>query len=113
MTALTPCPGCPALRLDCACVTDISQMSLADVKAVFADECLDHATCTHVGDHPLSIVPRFHRMGTMGHRRPHRQGYVVIRPVVSDVAWALSRVGFALAAGIDRVLARLPRRWGG
>lgn len=37
----------------------------------------------------------------------------MIRPIVSDVAWALSRVGFALAAGIDRVLARLPRRWGG
>lgn len=37
----------------------------------------------------------------------------MIRPVVSDIAWALSRVGFALVAGIDRALAWLPRRWGG
>lgn len=57
LDAITPCPGCPELRLDCPCVVDISQMPLADIKAVFADECLDHPTCTHVGDHPLSIVP--------------------------------------------------------
>lgn len=52
-----PCPGCPEFRLDCPCVTDISQMPLADIKAVFADECIDHPTCTHVAAHPLSIVP--------------------------------------------------------
>ena len=60
--SIIPCDGCPALRLDCACVTDISQMSLADIKAVFADECLD-PDCTDcgAGDHvcteSLSIDP--------------------------------------------------------
>lgn len=62
MTDLDPCLGCPELRLDCACVIDISQMPLADIKATFAAECLDPA-CTdcgasdHVCTESLSVDP--------------------------------------------------------
>ena len=61
-TPVEPCPGCPEFRLDCACVTDITQMPLADVKAVFAAGCLD-PDCTdcgasdHVCTESLSIDP--------------------------------------------------------
>lgn len=34
------------------------------------------------------------------------------RQIVGSVAWALSTAWFALVAGIDRVLACAPWRWG-
>lgn len=64
------CPSCPPEPCDecggvnvwstgemCACWVSLEGMSLADIKAVFADECIDHPTCTYVAAHPLSIVP--------------------------------------------------------
>lgn len=41
----------------CGSWVSLEGMSLADIKAVFADECIDHPTCTYVAAHPLSIVP--------------------------------------------------------
>lgn len=60
LDAITPCPGCPELRLDCHCVTSLEAMSLADVKAVFADECVGHEwpDCGgHNHDEALSVDP--------------------------------------------------------
>lgn len=31
-----PCPGCPEVRLDCACVVSLEGMALADIKVIDA-----------------------------------------------------------------------------
>lgn len=36
-----------------------------------------------------------------------------MKQIAGTTAWLLGELWFALVAGIDRVLAWLPRRWGG